>query len=64
MMTIRGLAGEAGVSPATIQLAESGQRQPRFGTMKKIAAALGVEPTEIAEFHAVIEDAVEGKEAA
>jgi len=64
MMTIRGLAKLAGLAPTTIQLAESGQRQPRFGTMKKIAAALGVEPTEIAEFSTAIEDAIEGKEAA
>ena len=64
MLTVRSLATAAGVSPTTIHLAETGQRQPRFGTMRKIGAALGMEPGEIEEFAQAIEAAAEGKEAA
>jgi transcriptional regulator with XRE-family HTH domain len=64
MLTIRALALAAGVSPATIQLAESGQRIPHFGTMRKIAAVLGVAVDEVDEFRHALEAAIEGKEAA
>ncbi len=64
MLTIRKLAALAGVAPMTIQFVESGKRVPQFETMRKIAAALGVEATEIAEFAAAIEAAAQGKEAA
>lgn len=64
MLTIRGLARAAGVSPATIQLAESGQRVPHFGTMQKIAAVLRIEASEIDEFQRALKAAIEGKVAA
>src|SRR4028118_1433340 len=39
------LAREAGVSPTTISGIESGRiSRPHFGTLRKLAAALGVEP--------------------
>ncbi len=60
MLTVRRLADLAGVSPATIHLAERGQRVPFFGTMQKIAAALGLEALEIAEFAAAIEAIARG----
>ena len=50
MWTIRELAAQAGVNQQTIVNIELGHRDPRFGTMQKIAAALGVEALEIAEF--------------
>ena len=64
MLTGRALAEAAQVSPTTVQLAETGQRLPHFKTMQKIAAVLGVEPAEIAEFAAAIEVAARGEEAA
>jgi transcriptional regulator with XRE-family HTH domain len=64
LLSIRKLAALAGVAPLTIQLVERGQRVPQFGTMQKLAAALEVDPQEIAEFRRAMEAAVEGKEAA
>ncbi len=64
VLTIRELAEAAGVSTRTIVQIEAGQIMPRFATLKKIAAALGVEPAEIAEFAAAIEEAGRGEEAA
>ncbi len=49
-MSIRELATAAGVSPATIVNIEAGAHQPRYGTMRRIAAALASEPDEIDEF--------------
>ena len=64
VLTIRELAEAAGVSTRTIVQVEAGQIVPRFATLKKIAAALGVEPAEIVEFAAAIEAAARGEEAA
>ncbi len=64
VMTIRDLAEAAGVSTRTIVQIEAGQIMPRFATLRKIAAALSVEPREIAEFTAAIEAAARGEEAA
>ncbi len=39
------LAEEAGVSPTTVSGIESGRiLRPHFGTLRKLAGALGVEP--------------------
>ena len=62
VLTIRELAAAAGVSTRTIVQVEAGQIVPRFATVKKLAAALKVEPGAIAEFARAIEAA--GKEAA
>ena len=59
LLTLRGLAKEAGVALNTIQFAESGRQVPRFASMRKIAAALELEPAEIDEFRAAIERAVD-----
>ena len=64
VLTIRDLAAKAGVATGTIVRIEAGEPAPRFVTMRKIAAALGVEPGEIEEFAQAIEAAAEGKEAA
>ena len=64
VMTIRELAEVASVSTRTIVQVEAGQIVPRFATLKKIAAALDVEPREITEFAAAIEAAARGEEAA
>jgi transcriptional regulator with XRE-family HTH domain len=41
------LAREAGLSYEALYLIETGQRQPRRATIRKLAAALGVDPHEL-----------------
>ena len=55
LLTQRQLASQAGVTQATLVDIEHGRSRPRVGTMRKLAAALGVEVTAIAEFKRVIE---------
>ncbi len=64
LFSLRALAKRADVAQRTIVEAEAGRRVPQLATMRKIAAALGVEPGEIQEFAQAIEAAAEGKEAA
>ena len=64
LLSVRALADLAGVSKTTIQLVEAGQRAPHYGTIRKLAAALEVDPLEITEFRAAIEAAAAGKAAA
>ena len=48
MWTQGRLAKEAGVSPTTVSGIESGRiSRPRFGTLRKLAWALGVDPEEL-----------------
>ncbi len=48
MWTQARLAEEAGISPTTVSGIESGRiSRPHFGTLRKIARALGVEPEEL-----------------
>jgi transcriptional regulator with XRE-family HTH domain len=48
MWTQARLADEAGVSPTTVSGIESGRiSRPHFGTLRKLAGALGVEPEEL-----------------
>ena len=48
MWTQARLAGEAEVSPTTVSGIESGRiGRPHFGTLRKLARALGVEPEEL-----------------
>jgi transcriptional regulator with XRE-family HTH domain len=48
MWTQAKLADEAGVSPTTVSGIESGRiSRPHFGTLRKLAGALGVEPEEL-----------------
>ncbi len=54
LLTIRGLAGLAGVAPSTIYLVEAGRTTPQPSVMRRIAAALGAEPMQIDEFRAAI----------
>ena len=61
LLTIRALAEQAGVSPHTVHQVERGARPPQFGTIRRLSAALGVEPTQVAEFRAVLFDGEEGQ---
>ena len=53
-MSIADLAERSGVSTKTIVEIELGRSLPRFRTIKKLSAALGVPPGEVAEFVATI----------
>jgi transcriptional regulator with XRE-family HTH domain len=63
--TIRDLATAAGVSTRTVVQAEAGAVAPHPLTIRKIAAALGVEPMQVKEFRAALRRrASRGKDAA
>jgi transcriptional regulator with XRE-family HTH domain len=64
LLSLRELAKRASVAQRTIVEAEAGRQVPRPATMRKIAEALEIDPMEVDEFRAAIEDAIEGKAAA
>ena len=49
-LSVRELAGLAGVAPSTVYLIEHGRTTPRPSVMRRIAAALGVDPRHVTEF--------------
>ena len=55
LLTGAGLAEKAGVSRDTVYGIEEGRTVPSFATVRKLCAALEVEPTEIEEFQAAID---------
>jgi transcriptional regulator with XRE-family HTH domain len=56
MMSMKDLADTADVSPQTLLAIEHGRRlRPNYAVMRRISQALGVEPSEIAEFAAAVE---------
>jgi transcriptional regulator with XRE-family HTH domain len=55
LLTIRELAKLGSVAPSTIYLIESGRTIPRPVIVRRLAAALGVDPKEIDEFRRTIE---------
>src|SRR5918992_2535808 len=56
MLTQARLAAEAGVSPTTVSGIESGRiSRPHFGTLRKLAGALGVEPRELVSMPGAVE---------
>ena len=62
LLSIRGLEAASGVTAKTLVDLEHGRRRPHYATMRKLCAALGVEPGEVAEFAAALDDL--GKDAA
>ena len=54
LLTVRELVEKAGVSPSTVSLTETGQSTPRISVIRKLVAALNVQPAEIAEFRAAL----------
>lgn len=55
LLSIRDLARRASVAPSTIYLTEAGRTTPRPGVVRRLAAALEVQPSEITEFRRTIE---------
>jgi transcriptional regulator with XRE-family HTH domain len=62
LQTIRELADRAGVSTRTVLRIEHGMQIPQLGTIKKLAAALDVDPREVREFRAAMGISLEGNE--
>ena len=59
MWTQARLAEEAGVSPTTVSGVESGRiLRPHFGTLRKLARALGVEPEELVSSPGAVEGGI------
>lgn len=52
----RDLAARAGVAPKTVVDLELGRQEPRLRTIRRLAAALGVEPADVDEFRRAIEE--------
>lgn len=50
LLTLQGLAARSGCAYRTVFTAEHGQTVPEFTAIKKLSAALGVEPGEIVDF--------------
>ena len=50
LLTVRGLAAAAGVTPKTVVELEAGRRTPHPGTVKALSAALDVQPERVTEF--------------
>jgi transcriptional regulator with XRE-family HTH domain len=59
LMTQRDLAEAAGVTQSTIARLELGEASPRFGTLRKLAAALKIQPEEL-----LAEESADTKQAA
>ncbi|MCL5958399.1 MAG: helix-turn-helix domain-containing protein [Chloroflexi bacterium] len=53
-LSLKALAQEAGVSISTLHMIEKGKTTPRLDVIRKVSAALGVEPVDIDEFAAAI----------
>ena len=51
----RDLAERAGVTQKTVLELELGRQEPQLRTIRRIAAALGVEPVEVDEFRQALE---------
>ncbi len=48
-VSLRGLAEKAGISFTTLYRIETGKTEPRFGTLEKLAKALGVSTRDLIE---------------
>ena len=64
VMTLRELADASGVGFDTISRIENGHQEPRPGTVRKLAQALGVEAGELVAWRADDEGPETGKAAA
>ncbi len=55
LLSMRELARQASVAPSTVYLTEAGRTTPRPSIVRRLAAALDVDPNEIDEFRRAIE---------
>lgn len=55
LLSQRDLAKLAGITASTVYLVESGRTAPHFKVMRAVCAALGMQPSEVDEFRAVLE---------
>ncbi len=55
LLGVKALAREAGVSNKTIVQIEHGAQMPTFRTIRRLCAALDVEPQDVTEFAAAME---------
>jgi transcriptional regulator with XRE-family HTH domain len=61
LLSLDDLAAKAGVSNKTLVQIEHGRQQPRYRTMRRLCAALGIDdPRQVAEFAAVLAAAARG----
>jgi transcriptional regulator with XRE-family HTH domain len=60
LMSLRELAGKAGVTTKTINDIELGRTTPALSTIRKLVEALDIDPMEVDEFR----EAIRGKELA
>jgi transcriptional regulator with XRE-family HTH domain len=61
LLSVRALAKRAAVAPSTVHLIETGRRAPQLLTIYRLSQALGVDPAEIDEFRAALDDATVGR---
>ena len=54
LLSMRDLARLADVAPSTVYMAEAGRTTPQPAVMRRIAAALGVDPLQVAEFRSAV----------
>ena len=54
LLSIRDLARLAGVAPSTVYLIEAGRAAPHPSTIRAIAAALGIDPLQVAELRRAV----------
>lgn len=55
LYSIRALAEEAGIAPATVHRVESGQSTPSNEVIRKLSATLDVAPADVTEFRNAID---------
>jgi transcriptional regulator with XRE-family HTH domain len=64
LMSLDDLAAAAGVSNKTIVQVELGRQLPRYRTMRRLCAALKVQPADVTEFVAALQEGAQGEEEA
>ena len=60
LLSIRALAQKAGVSQRTVHTVERGMTKPTLETVRKLSLALDIDPREVEEFRAAIENTIRG----
>lgn len=61
LLTLRELAARAGIALSTLYMIESGRSMPSFRVIRALSDTLGIEPGEVTEFAAAVDDARMGK---